>query len=373
MLNQTMYPGINNSPQTTITAEITASAQEIPVLSVAGFPAAPNLATIGTDENAEVIRYNGISGNSLTGCERGFYGTTAKIWPVDTLVYRAFSLYDYEALRSNVTQLDAGKLELDGDGSQVTASFTPAETREAIATGETAATLWGKVAKWLADLKAVAFSGQYADLTGAPTAMTPTAHASTHGTGGTDAISPASIGAQDEITASGLLKGDGAGGITAAQAGTDYQSPLTANVDYQTPLTAGTDYATPTQLAYKQAKITATGLLKGDGDGGITAAAVGTDYQAPLTAGTDYAPPSQSIPATLTAAGWADNAQTLTVSGVTATSNGLLRIAQTATTEQFTAWGAALPRITAQAADSITVTIAGTVPTVDIPVEVILL
>ena len=366
MLNQTMYAGVNNSPQTTITSEITAAAQEIPVLSVAGFPAAPNLATIGTDENAEIIRYNAISGNSLTGCERGFYGTTAKIWPVDTLVYRAFSLYDYEALRSNVTQLDTDKLDTDGDGSGLTTAFASAESREAIATGETAATLWGKVAKWLADLKAVAFSGQYSDLTD-------TAHASTHGTGGADAISPSSIGAQDEITASGLLKGDGGGGITAAQAGTDYQAPLTANVDYQTPLSAGTDYATPTQLADKQAKITATGLLKGDGDGGITAAAAGTDYQAPLTAGTDYAPPSQSITATLLASGWADNAQTLTVSGVTATNNGLLRIAQSATTEQFTAWGAALPRITAQAADSITVTIAGTVPTVDIPVEVILL
>lgn len=363
MLNQTMYAGVNNSPQTTLTSEITAVAQEIPVLSVAGFPAAPNLATIGTDENAEIIRYNGISGSSLTGCERGFHGTTAKIWPVDTLVYRAFSLYDYEALRSNVTQLDAGKLELDGDGSQVTASFTPAETREAIATGETAATLWGKVSKWLSDLKAVAFSGQYADLTGAPTAMTPKAHAATHGTGGADAITPASIGAQPSVTASGLLKGDGDGGITAAAVGTDYQAPLAA----------GMDYATPSQVAEKQDAIAVSGILKGDGAGNISAAAAGTDYQAPLTAGTDYAPPSQSITATLTAAGWADNAQTLTVTGITAATNGMLRIAQAATGEQFTAWGAALPRITAQSADSITVTIAGTVPTVDIPVEVILL
>lgn len=363
MLNQTMYAGVNNSPQTTITAEITASAQEIPVLSVAGFPEAPSLATIGTDENAEVIRYNAISGNSLTGCERGFNGTTAKVWPADTLIYRAFTLYDYDAIRGNVSQLDTDKLDTDGDGSNLAAAFTPAESREAIATGETAATLWGKVAKWLADLKAVAFSGQYADLTGAPTAMTPKAHAATHGTGGTDAITPASIGAQPSVTATGLLKGDGDGGITAAAVGTDYQAPLAA----------GMDYATPSQVAEKQDAIAVSGILKGDGAGNISAAAAGTDYQAPLTAGTDYAPPSQSITATLTAAGWADNAQTLTVSGVTATSNGLFRIAQTATTEQFTAWGAALPRITAQAAGSITVTIAGTVPTVDIPVEVIIL
>ena len=52
-------------------------------------------------------------------------------------------------------------------------------------------------------------------------------------------------GKQDEITASGILKGDGSGGVSAAVAGTDYQTPLTAGTDYQTPLVAGTDYQTP--------------------------------------------------------------------------------------------------------------------------------
>lgn len=51
-------------------------------------------------------------------------------------------------------------------------------------------------------------------------------------------------GKQDKITANGILKGDGQGGVSAATAGTDYQAPLTA----------GTDYATPTQLADKAAK-----------------------------------------------------------------------------------------------------------------------
>lgn len=41
---------------------------------------------------------------------------------------------------------------------------------------------------------------------------------------------------QDKITVSGILKGDGEGGISAAVAGTDYQAPLTAGTDYQTPL-----------------------------------------------------------------------------------------------------------------------------------------
>ena len=61
---------------------------------------------------------------------------------------------------------------------------------------------------------------------------------------------PSDIGAQDEITASGILKGDGQGGVSAAVAGTDYQAPLTA----------GTDYATPAQLADKAAKTDLTSI-----------------------------------------------------------------------------------------------------------------
>ena len=79
-----------------------------------------------------------------------------------------------------------------------------------------------------------------------------------------------------------------------------------------------------------------------------------------------------SAAATLTAAGWSNGVQTLAVSGVTATANGSLRIAQSATDEQFAAWGAAQPRVTAQTAGSLTVKAAGAVPAVDIPVEVII-
>lgn len=63
-------------------------------------------------------------------------------------------------------------------------------------------------------------------------------------------LTPSSIGAQDTITASGILKGNGQGGVSAAVAGTDYQAPLTA----------GTDYATPAQLADKAAKTDLTSI-----------------------------------------------------------------------------------------------------------------
>lgn len=51
----------------------------------------------------------------------------------------------------------ANKLDKTGDGSNVTAAFTAAETRENIATGEKLSVLFGKIAKWLGDLKALAF------------------------------------------------------------------------------------------------------------------------------------------------------------------------------------------------------------------------
>ena len=90
--------------------------------------------------------------------------------------------------------------------------------------------------------------------------------------------------------------------------------------------------------------------------------------------GTDYAAPSVGVSVTLRASAWNANAktQTVNVAGVTSSSNGSIRIAQSATDDQFTAWGAAQPRVTAQANGSITVKLAGTVPTMDIPVEVLI-
>lgn len=43
---------------------------------------------------------------------------------------------------------------------------------------------------------------------------------------------------------SGIVKADGAGNISVAVAGTDYQAPLTSGVDYQAPLVSGTDIKT---------------------------------------------------------------------------------------------------------------------------------
>lgn len=58
-----------------------------------------------------------------------------------------------------------------GDGSNVTAAFTPASARALPASGETLAVVMGKVVKYLSDLKAVAFSGSYNDLANKPLSL----------------------------------------------------------------------------------------------------------------------------------------------------------------------------------------------------------
>ena len=55
---------------------------------------------------------------------------------------------------------------LDGD---VEVNFTEAQSRQSLDSGESVKTLFGKLRKWLSDLKPVAFSGSYKDLINTPT------------------------------------------------------------------------------------------------------------------------------------------------------------------------------------------------------------
>lgn len=56
----------------------------------------------------------------------------------------------------------SGKLDKTGNGSNVTAAFTAASTRANIATGEKLSVLFGKIAKWFADLGSLAFKSTVA-------------------------------------------------------------------------------------------------------------------------------------------------------------------------------------------------------------------
>ena len=56
----------------------------------------------------------------------------------------------------------ANKLDKTSDGSNVTAAFTAATTRTNVATGEKLSVLFGKIAKWFADLGSLAFKSTVA-------------------------------------------------------------------------------------------------------------------------------------------------------------------------------------------------------------------
>lgn len=81
-----------------------------------------------------------------------------------------------------------------------------------------------------------------------------------------------------------------------------------------------------TAISGKQEKITASGLLKGDGSGGVSAAVAGTDYQSPV----------KSATVTLSANAWSGNSQTINVSNVTA--NSLVTVAPVPTAQNRTAY-----------------------------------
>lgn len=68
------------------------------------------------------------------------------------------------------TEIDlSGYLTTSGNASSTTVAFTTAGSRALPATGESLATIIGKATKYFTDLKTVAFSGSYSDLSNKPT------------------------------------------------------------------------------------------------------------------------------------------------------------------------------------------------------------
>ena len=66
---------------------------------------------------------------------------------------------------------------LFGGGTEnKTVTFDPAEKRENIKSGEKHKTIFGKIARYFADLKLVAFTGSYDDLNGKPSSFPPSSH-----------------------------------------------------------------------------------------------------------------------------------------------------------------------------------------------------
>lgn len=155
----------------------------------------------------------------------------------------------------------SGKLDKTGDGSNVTAAFTTASTRANIATGEKLSVLFGKIAKWLADLGSLAFKSTVAKSDLARDVQTSLGKADSALQSYTESdptvpewakaatkpsYTASEVGALPNTTViptvpstTSLIKGDGSGGLVAATRGSDYIA--SGNIVKQTLVNVETD------------------------------------------------------------------------------------------------------------------------------------
>ena len=103
----TMYAPQANTPENSITADITENETHISVLNGAALPAAPNLLTLGADTtSAETVLMTAKNNNTIT-VQRGHDGTTALAWPNGTLIGRYFCAADQKTLQDNIHALNS--------------------------------------------------------------------------------------------------------------------------------------------------------------------------------------------------------------------------------------------------------------------------
>lgn len=162
------------------------------------------------------------------------------------------------------------KLDKTGDGSNVTAAFTAATTRANIATGEKLSVLFGKVAKWFADLGSLAFKSTVAksDLASDVQASLGKADSALQSYTESDPTVPAWAKAKTKPSYSksevGLANVDN---VKQYSASNPPPYPVTS-VNGKTGAVTVPTVSVPSTSA----------LLKGNGSGGIVAATRGSDY-----------------------------------------------------------------------------------------------
>lgn len=87
-------------------------------------------------------------------------------------VNAAISTHNINSTSHNdIRTLVSSKLSPTGVGSNLSATFTTSSNRSNLASGETISTSLGKISRYFSDIKNVAYTGSYIDLTNKPTAL----------------------------------------------------------------------------------------------------------------------------------------------------------------------------------------------------------
>lgn len=157
------------------------------------------------------------------------------------------------------------KLDKTGDGSNVTAAFTAARTRANIATGEKLSVLFGKIAKWFADLGTLAFKSTVAKSDLASDVQASLGKADS-------ALQSAPVTSVNSKTgAVSLAKGDvGLGNV-------DNVKQYSKNNPPPYPVTSVNGKTGAVTVSVPTVPST-TSLIKGNGSGGLVVATRGSDY-----------------------------------------------------------------------------------------------
>ena len=318
-----MYTPQAFSPQTALSQDIGASDTRIYVANVNVFPTPPTLATIGTDAaSAETVKITA-KGTNFIDVQRGLLGT-AKSWTTNSVIARNFSAADQTAIQNNINTLNATKLESVEADDVVNNTLTNDKLAK-VATN----TLKGRKSVnqgnvedlSVSDVRAMLDIQKGADVTN--TVL--------------EAAGDTTIADNDKLVLVDVSVSSGSKirtvlwsaiktalnnlfvpktrtvnnkalsediSLTAADVGADATGTATSAVSNHN----SSSSAHSAQFGNKQDNITVSGMLKGTGTSVVAA-----------TAGTDYALPANSVTVTLTAAGWADNTQTVSVSGATDT------------------------------------------------------
>ena len=329
----TMYAPQNNSPFTSLSEGISATATTIVVADGKVLPDAPNVLTIGADDNAELVLMTAKSSNMLT-VTRAFNGTTAQAWDKGAVVYRAITAQDIEALQENVREVDGkvGGIKDEAVAEAVATAAGDATTKantakqEAINAASADATTKANNAK----SEAVTEANEYADGVAA--------------TAKSEAVSAAATDATSKANAAKAAAIETASGDATTKANNAQSNAVASAKSY-----------TDTEVGKVNEKATTNANAITVLDGKVA----------------NKANKASAVNATLVAGNWSGDTYILTVSGVTTTSNQEILPAVNITTEQLEALQSANIQDGGQANGSVTLKAFGSVPTIDIPVRVI--